>query len=1265
MASPHAAEWQSNGEVSNMTLSPFEGTERFEIRGRLGAGTSGEVYRAYDKKLRTPVALKLLHRADPSSLYLFKREFRSLTGVTHRNLVKLYELLSDGQRWFFTMELVEGPHLVEFVRGPEEKGSGSLSGGPPASAPADLERLRGALIQLAEGLRALHAAGKLHCDVKPSNVRVDTEGRVVLLDFGLVQELFGNQSYETMSSDITGTPAYMSPEQAAGDRVTAASDWYGAGVVLFEALTGRRPFSGGFVKILREKQVNDSPRVETLVPGLPEDLCELCGLLLARDPAERPDGKEVLARLGAAVSSRAERSALASSTGDLAPFIGRERQLQTLIESFEATRGGRTAVVHVHGSSGLGKTALVQRFLDRVRHEHEEAVILAGKCYERESVPYKALDALIDTLTRYLNFLPRGDAEVLLPTNVLALARLFPALRRVEAVRGAQRQVLEIPDEREQKRRARAALRELLVRLAERKPVILYIDDLQWGDAESADLLIEILQPPDPPPLMLLTCFRSEERHTSPLLQRLLRIRFEGGEPEVHELSIGELDAQECYEMALLLLGETSPEVQVLAREIAHESGGNPFFISELVRYWQTEAELGDDPSSGLRLREVTSRGHMSLERLILARLEKLPAEAQELFEVVAVAGRPVDLEAAVEAAAIEHDAQAAVTFLRSASLIRIRGSRAQEIESYHDRIREAVAHSLDDRRLAGLHLRLAQALEATGRGDPETLATHFYEAGERERAAEFATAAARQAQEALAFERAARLYRRALELEVHDRDGERALQIQLGDALANAGRGAEAAEAYLTAAEGAKAAEALEMRRRAAEQQLASGYMDEGLETVRAVLASIGMKLAKTPRRALLSLLVRRLHLKFRGLRFKERSSDEIPAETLIKIDTCWAVARGLGTVDTIRGMDFGTRHLLLALEAGEPYRVARALAIETAYSGIGGTRSKERTAKLVKAAMTLAERVNHPHALGLANGMAGVAAFLEGDWRRACEFFDRGENILREHCAGVAWELDTILAYRLRALLVLGELGEIIRLLPGVLKDVREKGDRFAETNLRTRVVWLAHLAADKPDDAEREVEKAIQNWTQKAYHLQHYWHLTALAEISLYRGEGRKAWEIHDEGWPKVLKAGFLRIQYTFIEAWHWRARTALAALLETDAGPEAQKLVKVVEEGIQSLEKEDLPYGRPLAQLIRAGLATWKGEGDPIENLVTAAAGFESADMGLFVAVSRRRRGQLLGRAEGRNFIQDAERWMSEQGIQNPEQMSAVLAPGRWV
>ncbi len=466
-------------------------------------------------------------------------------------------------------------------------------------------------------------------------------------------------------------------------------------------------------------------------------------------------------------------------------------------------------------------------------------------------------------------------------------------------------------------------------------------------------------------------------------------------------------------------------------------------------------------------------------------------------------------------------------------------------------------------------------------------------------------------------------------------------------------------------AARGAKTAEALELRRRAAEQQLISGHIDEGLETIRTVLKSIGMKLPATPRRALFSVAWQLLILKLRGLTFKERDSTQIAAEALIKVDTCWSVSIGLGTVDTIRGMSFGKRHLLLALKAGEPYRVARALAIEAGYSGAGGQKTRQRTTWLIREAMALAERVNHPHAIGLSNVTAGMAAYLDGRWQKALELLDRGEQILRESCTGVTWELDTALAYQLRTLLFMGDLREIDQRLPDVLKDVRERGDLYAEVNLRSRVVWVSFLAADQPQRALDEVQEAIGRWSQKGFHIQHYWHLTGMVEIALYRGDALAAWQTLCEQWPRMKRSLLLQIQLTRTEARHLRCRGALSAAavhgIESTAG---RDLLREIDRELSRIEKEALPWADPLCQMVRAGVLSLQGnEKAASELLAAAAAGFSAADMKLHAAVSRLRRGQLLA-AGGKRLVSEAEEWMASQGIKNIAAMAQVLAPGGW-
>src|SRR5712691_1114150 len=569
--------------MAGLDPEDFVGTDRFQIQERLGAGGYGVVYRAVDRQRNVLVALKTLRHVAATALVRFKQEFRALADVSHPNLVTLYELSSHDQQWFFPMELVDGVNFLWYVRGetcPAE--SGSTSGLSPcisprpdrvfeptrgetvAARPAEpagdesgveaapegalnLPRLRRALPQLAEGVLALHDAGKLHRDIKPSNVLVTREGRVVLLDFGLVAELDPPQTH---TRDQGGTPAYMSPEQVAGLPLTEASDWYNVGAMLYQALTGRLPFSGPVPEVVRRKQEGEPAPPHELDPGVPRDLDELCRDLLRREPASRPGGREVL------------RALMGSSAAILAPslppgpalFVGREPHLAALRDAFQTSKAGRAVIVAVHGGSGMGKSALVRRFLEELKDAHGEAVVLVGRCYERESVPYKALDALVDALSRYLRRLPSAQAEAFLPHDILALAKVFPVLRQVGAVNRARRAVLDIPDSLELQRRAFQALRELFVRVADRRPLVLFIDDLQWGDVDSGALLERLMSPPDPPALLLIGCYRSEEPNTAPLLKSVLPKRPPDASLEMRDIVVGELSASEAQELVRALV---------------------------------------------------------------------------------------------------------------------------------------------------------------------------------------------------------------------------------------------------------------------------------------------------------------------------------------------------------------------------------------------------------------------------------------------------------------------------------------------------------------------------------------------------------------------------------------------------------------------------------------------------------------------------------------------------------------------------------------
>ncbi|MCC6994835.1 MAG: protein kinase [Deltaproteobacteria bacterium] len=771
---------------------------QYQVTGLLGVGGMGDVYTAISEH-SSKVALKTLSNIAPERVLLFKNEFRYVADLAHPNLVPLYELNCDGDLWFFTMELVDGVTLMDWLLGtPGDKAevttalqaAATLAATPRARSGVrddeaagarpttevvcDLGRFVPAMAQLLDALEYLHQHGIVHQDLKPSNVLVRADGLVRLLDFGVASRIGQHMALRGVST-VVGTPAYMSPEQWRGLPATPSSDLFSLGCMMFQLLTGELPFGATF------DQAQRAPRVEDRVTGVPAALAEVCHRLMARTPGERPSIDDVRAALGL------ERPRATAGGAAATRFVGRRHEREVLAQALRRVREGGSVVVQVRGLSGVGKSALLRSCSGELRGQ-SDVLVLRGRCYERESVPYKAFDGMLEELAGRLALCGEDEAARLLPVWSAELAQVFPVLAQVPAV-AARLAGAEPVSAVELRRRALAALRQLLGNLAAQQPLLLEVDDLQWVDGDSAALLLKMLEAPTPRVLLALS-FRPREAALNPALTPYLQ-RL-GGLPAARVVSIdvGPLDADESTELARQTLASLGlPET--LAPVIVAESAGIPFFVEELAH------SVAQQRQAGVAVEAAT----VTLATVLAERVRALPDAERTLVEVLSVANSPIAMAVAVQAADLDDGALRCVVALRRGHFIHSFGVRAEDqLEIYHDRTRESVMAYLSEARIREHHLRLGRALSQRNAG--EVLGPWVFDAvrhlgaaaelltdpAERLAAARLHLAAGRMARQSAAFSLAFRCFEAGIALLAPDawaREYDLALGLHAGAAEA------------------------------------------------------------------------------------------------------------------------------------------------------------------------------------------------------------------------------------------------------------------------------------------------------------------------------------------------------------------------------------------------------------------------------------------------------------------------------------------------
>jgi hypothetical protein len=369
--------------------------------------------------------------------------------------------------------------------------------------------------------------------------------------------------------------------------------------------------------------------------------------------------------------------------------------------------------------------------------------------------------------------------------------------------------------------------------------------------------------------------------------------------------------------------------------------------------------------------------------------------------------------------------------------------------------------------------------------------------------------------------------------------------------------------------------------------------------------------------------------------------------------------VTLGLSLVDFVRAADFQARTLRLALDAGEPGRLARSFAMASGFATHEGGAARRRAPELLREAERLADVQHDPYASAWLPFARATAAFADGRWRECIARSDEARTRFRADCTSVAWELASTQAFALYALGFLGELRELGRRVEAAHRDAIERGDLYAAMNVQTGSSHYVRLAADDDGSSRRESSEALRAWSRRGFHQQHLLDLFTQTETDLYVGDMQGAHARIRRRWADVENSQLLLTRMNRAIMFDLAARTDLGAA-RLAHGKRRRTLLVSAERYAHAMEGLGMRWSSSMARLLRAGFAALRDEqAGAAQGYASAAASLEAEGMKLHAAAARMRAGALDPRR--REDAARARARFIEEEVRVPERFATMLAP----
>lgn len=605
-----------------------------------------------------------------------------------------------------------------------------------------------ALVQI---LSDIHAQDIVHKSLTPHNVLFDSRsGALVLSGFNIASELGQERQAKQLPNQPEAALAYMSPEQTGrmNRSLDYRSDYYSLGLLLFELLTGQPPFTANNTLEWVHSHISRLPPApHTVFEDIPEALSDIVLKLLAKSPEERYQSSLGLLHdlSRCATSIEQDLPLLPFTLGEkdhLQKFLipqalyGRERELQELLGLFEQAVEGRSRFCLVHGYSGVGKSALVNE-IDRYQIRERGFLVQSKFDQFQQSEAYSALAATFRALVQQIMLEPDNQLDCWRTELLGALgpngALVIDLVPELALIIGEQPPVTELPPSESRNRLQLVLTAFLRVFAGEGHPVVLFLDDLQWSDTPTLDLIRRIVTSRDQSHLLLIGAYRSNEVGPGHPLRLLLDDL--NNHRRIHQIPVGPLDESSVDQMvadALRCEPETS---RTLSEMLFHRAQGNPFFTNELLRQFHAQGAIWSDSGSGqwhwqLDRASWDETSHDVVE-FMLDNLRQLPDETQNVLQLAASIGNTFTLQtlATIYEHTVAETARALLPALKQYTVLPLhsdyRLARHQDEErvlnpSYrfqHDRVQQAAYNLIATDELPRVHLTVGRLMLQHGGG--------------------------------------------------------------------------------------------------------------------------------------------------------------------------------------------------------------------------------------------------------------------------------------------------------------------------------------------------------------------------------------------------------------------------------------------------------------------------------------------------------------------------------------------------------------------